>query len=284
MSPHTHNRAQRNQLLQQLQADSRALLRDTSGRIVIDNAASTGQHAFQAILATFLMSTSSRPHVLEASNGMSMASTSAYVNTVISHPDRLDIHTNTASRVASRILPLVTDGHGLSGIPGLRLQCLNKRRLRLVHLPTGGRVDLIDAGASPTRRREDFMKHLRRETRWHHKPGTTPLWELSEVHPAEELLAQHWQARPCMLLRSALMARVLLLWGDQYIRPSWNENSLTGHPELSWDSAYDRPGAHVVGAALTQTPAAIPGARYEPVYVSRGLLSLASATIALHSH
>ncbi|WP_331725880.1 hypothetical protein [Streptomyces sp. NBC_00470] len=283
MSPHTHDRARRNLLLTQLNADSRAVLRDGRGRISIDNAASGAQHAFQAMLGTFLLSTLQDPHVLQAPIGASMSSTSAYVNTVVSHPGRLDIHTNTACRVASRFLPLLTEAHGPHGIPGLRLDGIGSRRLRFVHLPTGGRLDLIDSRSSPTDRRRDFAEHFRRTTRWHLEPRYTPLWRLAELHPSEALLERHWQPKPCMLLRSALVTRAALLWGELDIRPSWTEQALRHLPELAWDSSNGRPGAHEVGAALTQAPSRILGACYEAVTAHSGLLSLAGATIWLRA-
>ncbi|MFJ8828049.1 hypothetical protein ACIREE_40805 [Streptomyces sp. NPDC102467] len=283
MSPHTYNRSQRNLLLEQLGADSRAVLRDESGRIAIDNAASAGQHAFQAMLATFLLSTTQSPHVLQAPIGAAMSSTSAYVNTVISHPDRLAIHTNTACRVASRFLPLITDAHGLHGIPGLRFDGIGKQRLRFVHLPTGGRLDLVDSHPSLTRRRRDFLRFFRRTTRWHHEPGYAPLWELAELHPSEVLAQPHWRTKPCMLLRSALMSRAVLLWGELDIRPSWTEQSRLHLPELAWETRNERPGAHQVATVLTATPARIPGAGYEPLDATSGLLSLAGATIWLRA-
>ncbi|MGP3777159.1 hypothetical protein ACTWJ8_40625 (plasmid) [Streptomyces sp. SDT5-1] len=266
-----------------MNAEFRSVLRDSCGRISIDNAASSGQHAFQAVLATFLLSTDQHPHPLQAPIGASMSSTSAYVNTVHSRPDRLDVHTNTACRVASRFLPLLTDTHGPHGIPGLRLDGIGRRRLRFVHLPTGGRLDLIDSCHSPTDRRRDFAERFRLTTQWQQERGFTRLWGLAELHPSETLLERHWQPKPCMLLRSALMTRAALLWNELDIRPSWTEEALRHLPELAWDSSRDRPGAHEVGTALTETPARIPGARYEPVSDRSGLLSLSGAAIWLHA-
>lgn len=282
VSPHTQDRAQRKLLLDQLNADCRAVVRDSSGRISIDNADSAAQHAFQAVLATFLLTTLRASHPLETPIGASMSSTSAYVNVVVSHPGRLDIHTNTACRVASRILPLTTEAHGPHGIPGLRLEGIGVRRLRLAHLPTGGRLDLIDS-RSPGGSRRDFAQRFRGDTRWHWKPGYTPLWDRADLHPSEALLEQHWAPRPCMLLRSALMARAALLWGELHIHPSWTEQALRGLPELAWDRFGDQPGAHEVGAVLTQAPSRIPGARYEPITDRSGLLSLAGAALWLRA-
>jgi enamine deaminase RidA (YjgF/YER057c/UK114 family) len=53
--------------------------------------------------------------------------------------------TNTAYPVASRILPFLHEDHGVCGIPGLRLIDFTCRRARLIHVPTGGRLDLVDS-------------------------------------------------------------------------------------------------------------------------------------------
>lgn len=74
---------------------------------------------------------------------------SSYFNQLAMRPDRLEIRTNTACRITSRLLPLHHPEHAtVSGIPGLRLLDMNSRRVRLVHLPTGGRLDLIDSSSS----------------------------------------------------------------------------------------------------------------------------------------
>lgn len=88
---------------------------------------------------------------------------------------------------------------------------------------------------------------------------------------------------PCMLLHSALMARAVLLWGELNIRPSWTEQARRQLPELAWDSSRGRVGAHEAGAMLTQAPARIPGAQYEPADADSGLLHLAGATIWLRA-
>ncbi|MEV5922423.1 hypothetical protein AB0N42_32760 [Streptomyces pseudogriseolus] len=63
-----------------------------------------GQLAFQALVFECLMSTREHPHPLEQPRKSAMASISGYLNAICHQPDHLEIHTNTACRIASRVL------------------------------------------------------------------------------------------------------------------------------------------------------------------------------------
>ncbi|MER5996089.1 hypothetical protein [Streptomyces viridosporus] len=89
------------------------------------------QVAFQALLFECLMSNRRHPHRLEQPGKTAMASISGYLNSICHQPDHLEIHTNTACRVTSRLLPFHHEDHGLCGIPGLRPISLTRRRVRL---------------------------------------------------------------------------------------------------------------------------------------------------------
>jgi hypothetical protein len=59
--------------------------------------------------------------------------------------DRLVTGWSVAVRVASYLLPSTEDGGpGFSGIPGLRFAGVTRTGIELVHLPTGGRLELHD--------------------------------------------------------------------------------------------------------------------------------------------
>ncbi|MFD5627128.1 hypothetical protein [Streptomyces sp. NPDC127072] len=284
MSPHKNDRALRKVLENYLYVDQRAIERDDVGRPVLDSA-EPRQQVFQAMLATCLMSNSSARHPFDSLPGVCLSGVCSYANAIVSRPAQLDVHTNTACRIASKLMPLLHGEGQVSGIPGLRLEDLNKRRLRFVHLPTGGRLDLIDSHASKGRTRRDFRQRLRGETRWHTDPEVTEiLWTRTEISHEEAALAAHWEARPCAPLRSALMTRAMLLWYKLGIRPAWSEPTPGRKwPRLTWQAKREQTDASHVADVLTRSPARIPGAVYEPHGVSAGLLVLNDAAVLLKS-
>lgn len=94
---------------------------------------------------------------------------------------------------------------------------LGSRRLRLRHLPTGARIDLVDSHGQ--RRRRDFGRVLASETRWHDEPDVEPLWRQPSLTEAEAAHTRRWAPTPCTPLRSALMLRAMALWGST---PAWS--------------------------------------------------------------
>ncbi|WP_244190687.1 hypothetical protein [Streptomyces caeruleatus] len=284
MSPHKNDRALRKVLEDYLYLDQRAIERDVAGRPVLDSAGS-GQQVFQAMLATCLMSNSRARHPFDSLPGVCLSGVCSYANAIVSRPDQLDVHTNTACRIASKLMPLLHGEGQVSGIPGLRLEDLNKRRLRFVHLPTGGRLDLIDSHASNGRTRRDFRQRFRGETRWHTDPEVKEiLWTRTEISCEEAAFAAHWAARRCAPLRSALMTRAMVLWYKLGIRPAWNE-PVPGRkwPQLTWQAKRDQTDASDLASILTRSPVRIPGADYEPHGASAGLLVLNDAAVLLKS-
>ncbi|MFE7394900.1 hypothetical protein [Streptomyces sp. NPDC057582] len=83
-----------------------------------------GQLAFQALLFECLMSTPEHPHPLEQPRNSAMASISGYLNVICHQPSHLEIHTNTAYRVASRILPFIHFRSPTASQTGLRCSIL----------------------------------------------------------------------------------------------------------------------------------------------------------------
>ncbi|CAL9675944.1 hypothetical protein SUDANB105_07884 [Streptomyces sp. enrichment culture] len=80
-------------------------LQPKGGRPALDPT-DRGQLAFQALLFECLMTTREHPHPLEQPRKSAMASISGYLNVICHQENHLEIHTNMAFRIASRILPL----------------------------------------------------------------------------------------------------------------------------------------------------------------------------------
>ncbi|MFE4625787.1 hypothetical protein [Streptomyces mirabilis] len=246
--------------------------------------AGPAQQCFQALLVTCLMSSSSAPHPLEHPGKRCFSSVHGYLNAIISHPETLEIHTNTACRIASRLMPVLYNGGRVAGIPGLRFLGHNNRRLRLEHLPTGARLDLVDSTISSWYTSRDMRRTFHQETQWHHKPETEPLWDSSDLTGVEGDHEDLWAPRPCTALRSSIMTRAMSLWYKSDIYPNWMP-PITGsaHPRLIWENDGKRPDAVQIGALLTASPIAIPGAVFQAHGSNNGLLTLENAAIRLIS-
>ncbi|MFE2736241.1 hypothetical protein [Streptomyces sp. NPDC059349] len=239
-----------------------------------------GQLAFQALLFECLMSTREHLHPLEQPRKSAMASISGYLNVIWHQPGHLEIHTNTAYRVASRILPFLHEDHGVCGIPGLRLIDFTCRRARLVHVPTGGRLDLVD---SHRWHGKDIARMVfRQETSWHLKDGRSPLWRQNGLTDEETAHHACWAYTASTPLRSAVLMRSMPLWYRFDLSPAW----VTGHPthsdRLIWDAHSDTVHDRVV-ELLTRSKARIPGARYREKTPCSGTLELGSGSAELIS-
>jgi hypothetical protein len=279
--PHTTDFARLRACSKLLYIPQRSLPRTPSGRPFLD-AGSGAQHTFQALLVSCLMSTRDEPHELEHPTKPALASISGYLNWIAARPNCLEVHTNTAARIASRLLPLLHHRQRVSGIPGLRLLRHNGCRLQLEHLPTDARLDLVDSTTTYTPR--DMKMLLKFETAWHHdKDDTEALWTTPQLTEHEAAQERHWTAHPCTALRSALMVRSMPLWYRMDIAPAWVK-PLPGstHDRLTWDADSAAPcDAQAVAELLTQSAVSIPGARYDARTRHRGILSLGDGSIEL---
>ncbi|MFI0742427.1 hypothetical protein ACH4PU_30775 [Streptomyces sp. NPDC021100] len=275
--PHTRNRAHLRACQDLLGFPLRSVPQTRTGQIHLDSG-SPAQQRFQALLVTCLMSTEAHPHPWERPGATAMASITGYLNWIAVHPDRLDVHTNTACRIAARMLPLLHHRTHISGIPGLRLIGVGRRRLRLKHLPTGARLDLIDTQG--TKAHPDLTPILDFETSWHIKPGTQPLWQLPELTTAEAAHAHHWAPSACTPLRAALMARTEAFYRRPLdCWPAWADAAPgQPNPRLVWTG-----GAEVqdVADVLTTSVIRIPGAAYQARGRDQGVLRLGDGAITL---
>ncbi|MFD3883141.1 hypothetical protein [Streptomyces microflavus] len=280
--PHVHDRALRAAVHEYLYIPPREQERTASWMPLIDTGDSD-QQAFHAMLVTCLMSTWRDPSPLEGPEGSKLSSMASYFNRLAMRADRLEIRTNTACRIASRLLPLLHPEHAtVSGVPGLRLLGMNGRRVRLVHLPTGGRLDLIDSSSSGRTR---YMKTIfSYETSWHDEPGSQRLWTTDVLSPREAMCAELWAPRPCTILRSALLMRSMPLWYKFDILPAWRQpRPGESFPTLFWENDVDEADAAKVAWLLTESSVKIPGATYETDGPETGRLRLGDAQVRLTS-
>ncbi|WP_228925340.1 hypothetical protein [Streptomyces sp. DH7] len=250
---------------------------------VIDTA-DRDQQAFHGLLVGCLMSTSRDPHPLEEPVGSKFPSLFRYFNRLAMRPGRLEIRTNTACRIASRLLPLNHPEHAaISGIPGLRVLGMNSRRVQLVHLPTGGRLDLIESRPVTGWRTRDMKAEFSYETSWHDEAGRR-LWAGDVLSSQEAACTELWALRTCTALHSALLVRAIPLWNTFRITPAWRQpRPVESFPTLFWEDGENKADVAEVARLLTESPVKIPGAAYEADGPQTGRLRLGDAQIRLHS-
>jgi hypothetical protein len=190
-----------------------------NGRRIIDTP-NRGQQAFQAVLADCLFSRH-RSHPWDQMKGRSFSDLICYFGWVCPLPDRLVICTNTPARIANYLLPYTNvfgpDSFEHSGIPGLRVAACRRRAIDLVHLPTGGRLELLDSRRSLHSTAKDMRRTLCLELEMHRdwreeEAGRSPVWRSDELTREERAAASAWQWSPSTELRSAMMARAGLFW------------------------------------------------------------------------
>ncbi|MFD5728975.1 hypothetical protein ACFWMT_23135 [Streptomyces sp. NPDC058368] len=269
--PHSINKRIQQQVGPLLYLPKKAApLRMTGNRPALDPT-DRGQLAFQALLFGCLASTREQPHALEQPRKGALASINGYLNCIVHRPDTLEIHTNTAYRIASRLLPFHHDDYGLCGIPGLRLVNYTCRRARLIHLPTGARLDLIDSCSwSGMKIAKEIFEQ---ETSWHHDNGRSPLWSHPHMTAEETAHRKLWAYTASTPLRSALLMRSMPLWYRFDLTPVWTAGHGTRPAQLAWFSQ-PKTGHDQVVSLLTESEARIPGARYSPRTPQRGFLEL----------
>lgn len=275
--PHTNDKRIRQEVGRLLYLPNTAAVQVTHDGPVLDPHAPERQ-AFQALLLECLMSAQEHPHPLEQPRRAAMASISGYLNSICHWPDRLEIHTNTACRVASRLLPFHHEDHGVCGVPGLRPIGFTHCRVRLLHLPTRARLDLVDS--SPWQSADMTRKLFRHETSWHRSEGRSPLWTQPRLTEREAAHQASWAFVASTPLRSALLMRAMPLWYRLGLAPAWIAGNATRPDRLTWDSHSDTDHSSVVDL-LTCSLARIPGVRYRQKASSCGVLELDSGRVQL---
>ncbi|MFE7649894.1 hypothetical protein [Streptomyces phaeoluteigriseus] len=285
MSPHVNDLAMRRACEELLYIDARSTPRTRSGRVRLDWA-TPKQQVLQAMLVTCLMSSSQAPHPVEHPGKRCLSGIQGYLNVILSRPDVLEVYTNTACRIASRLMPVRYNGGHIAGIPGLRFLNHTKRRVRLLHLPTGARLDLIESHVSSWFTVRDMRRTFQQETRWHDATKMERLWDRPDLTRDEEAHKELWALKPCTPLRSAIMTRAMSFWYKNDIYPDWMPPLPgTHYPRLVWDVDPEerQPKAAHIGALLTTSPIAIPGAAFHEHGADDGLLILGAGGVNLIS-
>lgn len=212
-----------------------------NGRMELD-AQCPGQREFNGLLFRNLI-TPQMGLPWDRGTGRSFTALESYFDWVFAAETGYLIGASVPSRVVSYLLPFVaTDASGatiVSGFPGLRL--VEQRRFSYVleHLPTGGKLEIFDAGRgipdkNPLRRNS---RELEREIRNNRRISTekwVPAWSLPHLLREENLTISILH-RPSALL-SALSTRADLLWQlgiDMRLTPPTGE--FVGLGTLTWE-------------------------------------------------
>ncbi|MER7200164.1 hypothetical protein CG723_45300 [Streptomyces sp. CB01635] len=277
MSPHTLDRTTRLACEEYLALPTRGGARSASGRLLLDQAHG-GQHHLHALLAANLMSPNlSWEPEARRRNAVTQRRTARYVQWIADRGTLLEIKTTIAARVAACILPTVNRHGAINGMPGLRLAGITARRIHLTHLPTGGRIDLIDdVMTHASEHQQVFKKEVvvgnRRER---------PVFEQDTLDPAELTHPQLTEPAHCPQLLAGLLVRAVALWWHLGIDAAWLPPSPQhSTPCLTWLA---RSGADVdeVGDLLTRSPIAVPDLAYASAGRHGGLLTLGSERVRL---
>jgi hypothetical protein len=236
--------------------------RSGSGRMI--DTSSQAQQEFQALLLWSLLSPR-RSLRWDAGKGRAFRDLHCYYTWVSPQPGYLAMGWTVAPRVARYLLPdLRCDDDGrarCSGIPGLRLAGIAKGSIQLVHLSTGGVLELHDN----CRFRPEIMTgSLRWETcqspedECGYDAGER-LWQRPELDEAETAdLAQWTLARQAPAL-SAVMARIHVLWRHWSNGAELDISPATGLPRLSW---WAGPGTGELARLLVASPIEANGAQW----------------------
>jgi hypothetical protein len=273
--PHTRDKARFQQRVDLLGGPKYLhLVNRVNGRRLLDTP-HLGQQELQALLFTCLNSPS-REHPWDLMPGRSFRELVDYFGWPSPHPDRLIIMTNTAARIAKSLLPgsrLFVDGSAEhSGVPGLRVEGCAARTIRLVHLPTGGLLELVDSRShSAATIARDLDAELGYRADAEHSEGRNPMWEHSGVTPAETSAVQSRHRGPDAALLSALIARNQLFWRNDQDTALHSPRRSRCVGRLKWRQG-DTAGE--IGALLTGHSVGIPQARFEPPETEPGIAVL----------
>lgn len=256
------------------------------GRRILDTDL-PGQQRFQAMLFRCFNSPD-REHPWDVMTGRNFGDLRSYLGWVSPHQERLVISATVAPLVASYLLPYTrihADGAAdHSGIPGLRLDGCTKTTVRLVHLPTGGVLDLrhtrtfecADAMRKDLEHEVEFSRSRMESFR-----NRVAVWREPALTRGEQMAAEHWEEEPGTPLLSALMARARLFWLAAWdatvLRPGRRSNSAG---RVAWRSGHY---TNDLGALLVGRAVGIPGALFEPAEreYEPGLLRLGGYVVEL---
>jgi hypothetical protein len=235
------------------------------GRCRIIDTSSQPQQEFQALLAWSLLSPR-RSIRWDARKGSALRDVHGYYNWVSPQPGYLAMGWNVAARVARWLLPdLRTDCDGqprCAGIPGLRLAGTAKGRIRLVHLPTGGILELHEPSGFGAAIMADSLRletcHSAGELR-DYEAGER-LWQRPELDEAETADLGDWTLGCHAPVLSAVIARIHILWRHWRNGAELDINPATGLPRLSW---WDGPRTKGLARLLVASGIEVTGAQWD---------------------
>ena len=227
---------------------------------------SPGQQEFQALLMWCLLSPV-RTLGWDTRSGRSFQDMHYYFSSVSSRPDCLFTRWTLAARVASYLLPEVRcDRESLpsacriAGIPGLRLQALTRRTIRLVHLPTGGALELSDYHPAENAARRN--RELQAEIGDSSESGGKALYRRASLAAEEEAALADWALAEYAPPLSAIITRLNLLWDHAHNNAELDVNPRIKCPRLSW---WAGPSLSQMTSLLTRDPVTkVAGARSVP--------------------
>ncbi|MFF4989721.1 hypothetical protein ACFY19_21195 [Streptosporangium saharense] len=260
-----------------------------NGKRVIDTP-NPGQREFQSLLARCLFS-KSRTTPWDLMVGRSFYELRSYFSLVSPQLDSLVIVTNTATRIASYLLPYTRSHsqnfHECAGIPGLRVDGYGRGMIRLKHLPTNGVLELRDTNDYPKScgaqwTREVFEGEIGRNRDSDCRSASwSSAWRKSHMDKAEEASFKAWPTAWGTPLFSGILARAQILWYSHWSSGLLTANQFTSAPyRLDWDENIT---VKEFGRLLTESAIRIDGAKFEisDHNTGRGLLSLGDTQLEL---
>lgn len=248
-----------------------------NGRRTVDTQ-EAGQQEFQALLLWCLLSPE-RTIGWDASVGRCFRDMHSYYSWASPQPACLATGWSVAARVSRYLLPIV-ESHGsgprpFSGIPGLRFAGTGNKRITLKHLPTGGVLDLYDAGRCDANMMKDMLLVETRPSRSEQK---SPLWLESQMTSIELASLADWNLAAHSELLSAIMARINVLWRHWDNRAQLRFDTSTGILWLSWQRG---PGAQQFAQLLTESSIRIRRARSAHLADHSPSITLGSSVLEL---
>jgi hypothetical protein len=253
--PHVNDARRRQECARLLGAPLYAELKARAGGRRPVDTDDCGQQEFQALLLWCLLSPR-RSLSWDTKTGRSFRDMRCYYSWVSPRRDRLVMGWSTAARVASYLLPRAENEHpGFSGIPGLRLTSVTRDGIELVHLPTGGRLELHDdMRGNPEFRTALFGAEVSGSAGRAGGDGGEPLWLAPSLTAEEKSGLDEWTLAQHAPVMSAVMARIHIWWQHWDTGPEFGADPVTGIPRLSWWSG---PPLDYVGFLLAEPSSAV---------------------------
>lgn len=153
--PHVSDKAVLRTVGSELGIPARLLRRQAGDKRLDLDVQSRGQREFNALLFRCL-STPRKLNPWDWAIGRSFLDLQSYISWAAAVTDRYIISAAAPGRVAAYLLPFTRGGedteHCIAGIPGLRLLSATDGTVLLEHLPTGGKLEIVDSPPAATRR------------------------------------------------------------------------------------------------------------------------------------